>query len=96
MGMYDTILGQCPHCGAEYDCQTKTYDNVMDEYIVGSVLPNSDELPLTHRLQLKNPCGACGGLVIAVVQDSVLTGLARDNPTHREEIFRRVIDLSQD
>lgn len=86
MGMYDDIVGECPHCGLKEFCsQTKLLECVMTEYRVGSDIDFPDS-----RLELKNKCYACGGGVVAVVASKKLVALEKfdwKNATHGERPF---------
>ena len=83
MGLFDTVIGTCPHCGGEFASQTKLFDCSLSILEVGANLAAYDTF---ERLELKEPCGHCHKTVVMVVKEGMFEGLEKDNPQAREAI----------
>jgi hypothetical protein len=79
MGCYDTFIGKCPHCGADFDAQTKQEECLLAEFKTGDKI----NLP-AMRLQLKDVCFSCKKPIIAMISDGILWGYSPSDPTHIE------------
>ena len=85
MGCFDYIEIECCYCHNEFEAQTKILgNNCLDTLKVGSKIENK-ELDNT-RLELKNLC-SCGKTIILKIENGIIKGTTKDNPTHVESHF---------
>ena len=82
MGVFDTIIGTCPHCGGEFSSQTKLFSNTLSFLEIGANLGAYDSF---ERLELKDSCTHCSKPVVMVVREGMFEALEKDNPEARED-----------
>jgi len=71
MGCYDFITGTCPHCGKEFNVQTKLIGDEFVSHSIGACVPLDD-----GRLRLKEPCEHCDQRLTMLVQEGHIAGFA--------------------
>lgn len=68
MGMYDTIIGECPVCGDEFEAQTTLGECLLRELTVGDEFEFSFEHHGDMRIVLKDRC-VNGHSILMVIND---------------------------
>ncbi len=95
MGCYDTLYGKCPHCGKDYDTQTKLFECLCEDFTIGDRISSPDESLKNYTFVAKDPCFECGEEVVVVIIDNRLTSLGkiRDyKPNFREVAYGGCIE----
>lgn len=77
MGMYDTIVGECPSCKKEFQIQTKLMDRLLYDIVVGDVF-----MPVTYtgKIGLKFGCDECTKPITAHIESGILTKFSTEKP----------------
>lgn len=81
MGMFDTFVGKCPNCGADYECQTKQFDCLTYNFEVGAKIASDST---NMRLGLKWPCNACQCEPVALIEKGRFVGLLKEGADKKE------------
>lgn len=79
MGVYDTFVYNCPHCGKETSSQTKLGDCGMVCLRIG------DKFPVNGKLQMKEFCEHCGCDNCVIVEKKVIINFIQGNRAKMEE-----------
>ena len=91
MGLYDTFVYACPHCGKTTSAQTKLGECLLLTLGIGSSFPLTDSI-----LRMKNKCEHCGLSAAAVVKEGKITSFVdADKATMSESLWGTIEDVGE-
>ena len=77
MGLFNTIILECPACGKPYESQTKVIgESLLANIRIGDEVPGGEE---DLRILLADPCDECGsGIIVTVLNNKLHSAEAWD------------------
>lgn len=88
MGMFDYVVGVCPHCNSKFTVQSKILgESTMSDIGIGDNVGAVWDMDL----ELKEPCDRCKNMIVARISNGMILGFHKDSPTHLECGFGDVV-----
>lgn len=85
MGMFDTIVIECPNCGNEIECQSKSGDCTLKRMSLGMACEKGDEALFDINRHAPHVCDKCAREWVVKVKMMAIATIVRASDYNEED-----------